>query len=146
MIKIINQYSNGVFAAVCDKTLVDRTRIFKGEELANLMFADCLSKYILPAIKCRHSPTVYFDDGRLSASKSFAFQLYLRDIDEYMHRMGLNNEVYLGKAIKCDSRLEPGIWASDIVAGCYSFAYKTHDPVYRKYLNNKVDFGHRFYF
>ena len=146
MIKIINQNCSGIFAAICNKSKVNKNRISKGEELGNYMFAESLSKYIIPALRCKHSPTIYYDDGRLSASKSSDFQLYLRDTDEYMHKLGLNTEVKLGPAFKCDSIKEPGIWASDIVAGAYSYAYNTQDPYYRNLISKKIQPDHRFYF
>jgi hypothetical protein len=146
IIKILNQNCSGVYSAVCDKSLALRDRFKSGELLGNWLFANTLTKYVIPEIYFRHPPTILFDKGRLSASRCNEFQLYLYDKDSYLRWLGITyNSSKLGEARDCASYAEPGIWASDIVAGAYRYAWVKNDPYYMRLIVNKIGYGHRYY-
>jgi len=146
MIKILNRNCNGIYAAICDKALAGRDKFKNGEELGNWLFANTLTKNIIPYLRCRHTPSVIYDKGRLSASRCAAFHIYLFDIENYLRMTGINyDSVKLGQAQDCSSYTEPGIWASDIVAGAYRYAYVNSDIKYSQLLVNKIYDGHRLY-
>jgi len=128
-IRILNETCSGVYAAVCDKTKA--VKRWTPERLGNYMFAQTLVVNVLPMIDPIHSPIVIFDKGRLSAARSREFKIYMINKDRYFETMGLKRySVRLGVPIDMSSLDEPGLWASDIVAGAFRHASNTGEKEY----------------
>jgi hypothetical protein len=134
MINILNETCSGIYAAVCDKTKA--LRGWTPEKLGNFIFAQTLVVNILPYINPIHTPVLVFDKGRLTATRTSKFKTYLVSKDRYFRNMGLRGySVNIGPPIDVSSEEEPGLWASDIVAGAFRHAFNTGEREYLEALS-----------
>jgi hypothetical protein len=132
-IRVLNETCSGVYAAVCDKTKA--VEGWTSERLGNYMFAQTLVVNVMPLVNPAHSPIVIFDKGRLSASRTNEFKIYLVNKDRYFESMGIRRySVNLGPPIDVSSLDEPGLWAADIVAGSFRHAFNAGENEYREAL------------
>ena len=132
-IRILNESCSGVYAAICDKTKA--VNGWTPERLGNYMFAQTLIVNVMSSIDPLYSPIVIFDKGRLSASRSSDFKIYLVNKDRYFESVGIKRySGRLGPPIDVSSLNEPGLWASDIVAGAFRHALSTGDKKYMEAL------------
>jgi len=128
-IRILNETCMGVYAAVCDKMKAVET--WTPERLGNYIFAQTLTVNVLPQVNPSHPPLVVFDKGRLSPARTREFKIYMINKDRYFESMGLKRYCgKLGAPIDVSSLDEPGLWASDIVAGAFRHAFNSGETVY----------------
>lgn len=133
MIRILNETCGGVYAAVCDKEKAKES--WTSERLGNYVFAQTLVVNVLPLIRTYRTPIIIYDKGRLSAAKSKDFKIYLMDKDRYFQNLGIKKYPgNLGTPIDFSSLNEPGLWASDIVAGAFRHFFNNNEPKYKEAL------------
>lgn len=132
-INIICREATGVFAAIINKNKVKNTWI--PEQIGNFAFAQTLIVNIMNKISPPSPPVILYDKGRLSAARTYRFKTYLSNKDSYFQNMGLKRyRGILPPPVETTSRLEPGIWAADIVAGAFYHKYYHKDWSYSNAL------------
>jgi len=135
IIKVLTDNCSGVYTAICNKTQAKDS--WTGDRLGNYMFAQTLIVNVLPNIKSRNIPIVIYDKGRLSGAKSSEFKIYLVNKDRYFDALGIRGyPTGLGPPVDISSTTEPGLWASDIVAGAFRHAYMTGETYYKDALKS----------
>jgi len=144
-INVIRKEADGVFSAIIDKKKAART--WTTEELGNFTFAQTLIVNIMNSISPPNPPAILYDKGRLSASRTNRFRTYLLNKDSYFQYKGLKKyRGTLPAPIETTSKLEPGIWAADIVAGAFYHKYSHKDWSYANALKSAyIDSGERVY-
>ena len=80
-LNLIIKHSDGVFAAVVDKKSLKKK--WDHKELWNFVFAQTLIVNIMNEVSPPNPPIIFFDKGRLSASKSIFFGSYLVQKDSF---------------------------------------------------------------
>ncbi len=138
-IGVICREASGVFAAIIDKKRAKST--WTPEELGNFTFAQTVIVNIMNKISPANPPAILYDKGRLSAARTHRFRTYLTNKDSYFQYMGFKRyRGILPPPVETTSKLEPGIWAADIVAGAF---YHKHCHKDWSYVNalSKVFIG-----
>lgn len=111
--------ATNIFAAVLTKHKALST--WTSERIGNYIFAQTLVLDVMNNISPQYPPSILYDPGRLSPSKTDEFKQYLNGKDRYFDRMGIKQ--YDGRLPDPQARashIEPGIWAADLVAGAFN--------------------------
>lgn len=144
-LSIINDFSDGVFAAIVDKRLVAKS--LTSESLQNFVFAQTLFVNILNAIRAPVPPQIIYDKGRLSPTRAHHFHAYVQRKEEYFQQRQIKQ--YPGSILPpkdATSVSEAGIWAADMVAGSFYHKYAHRDHAYSNMTNSKrIGDGERFF-
>jgi hypothetical protein len=142
---IICEKGVGVFGCTLDKNKAFST--WTSERIGNYIFAQSLFLNVLNNISPRYPPSILYDGGRLSQSKTLQFRNYITNKDLYLDGAGLKQ--YRGQVPTPSNRnsiAEPGIWAADIVAGAFRYKYVSQDAHYADLLKAKyIGTGEKLY-
>ena len=134
-IKVINRNADGIYCAVCEKETVHPASFPSSEILGNWLFGNTVCKWILPGLECKHPLTIILDEGRLTSAKSEDFKRYMKNKDQFLkHWDVVDHTNSLGEIIDTSSTGNPGIWASDVVAGAFRHKYHVKDTTYSDQL------------
>ena len=144
-LQIICDHSDGVFGAIIDKRTVQPQYNWTAENLGNFVLAQTLIVNIMNVISPPNPPIIYYDKGRLSASKAIEFNTYLVNKDSYYQYRGWKKyRGNLSTPNDTSSVLEAGIWAADMVAGSYYHKFENNEWSYSNILNSKkIGIGER---
>ncbi len=138
-LKIINSFSDGIFAAIIDKKTI-KSEEWVQEELCNYVITHSLFIHILNKIRPYRMPIITFDRGRLGPSKFQQFGSNLVNIGIHMkHHKWNEYSGNLSPPVETSSIPESGIWAADFVAGAFFHKYSNNEWSYANFLNsNKI--------
>ncbi|MHC1688744.1 MAG: DUF3800 domain-containing protein [Methanothrix sp.] len=144
-LKLICENTVGVFAATLNKNKAFSS--WTSERIGNYIFAQTLLVDVINSIYPRYPPSILFDGGRLSPTKTSLFKDYLSDKDRYLVGAGLKSYVgHLPIPSNRNSVTEPGIWAADLVAGSFRHKYVSGDSHYADLLKAKyIGIGEKLY-
>lgn len=123
VLKIIINYSDGVFAGILNKT-DNYGKNHTAVEIGNTIFKESLVDHILPKLDYPKDLHVIYDRGRLGIKKTKEFDF---DIQQSTIKPDATFTDYYFKPKTfhdVDSKYLPGIWASDFIAGAFNLAYK----------------------
>jgi hypothetical protein len=144
-IEIVRERSTGVFGAVVDKKKAHNT--WTPERLGNYVFAQTLFLDVMNSITPQYPPSILYDRGRLSPTKTRQFEQYFVNKDRYFEQTEVKS--YKGQLpVPKDqsSYAEPGIWAADLVAGAFECKYTHGEPFYADLLGMRyIRNGERLY-
>ena len=118
-----------------------------GGDIRHFVFAETLVSDIMNVLSPPNPPIILYDKGRLSPAKTQLFQNYLVKKDQYFQRRGWKRyRGALSTPLDLSSTLEPGIWASDLVAGAFYHKYANNDWTYANMFSNvRIGSGERVY-
>lgn len=129
-----------IFSAVLVKQKALST--WTSERIGNYLFAQTLVLDVMNNISPQYPPSILYDPGRLSPSKTDEFKQYLNGKDHYFERMGIKQYIgHLPAPQARTSHIEPGIWAADLVAGAFGCKYTNNDSSYSELLKTKCIFS-----
>ncbi len=137
-LEIIRDNCDGVFGAIIDKQSVRPEKNWTSERIGNFVLARSLIVDVMNKVSPPNPPTVYYDKGRLSASKATKFNAYIvSKYDYFQYRGRRKYRGSLSPPTDTSSVLEAGIWAADMVAGSYYHKFENNEWAYSNILHSK---------
>lgn len=132
---VILKHADGIFAGVLDKRSIYK-KTWTSERIGNYLFKRSLYDNILPKLNLSPHPSIIYDRGRLSATKTKSFNQYV----SYRYapsNIDLRPSDRSIDAKDADSLKMPGIWLGDFVAGSFHLKFQHDNSIYYDLLKPK---------